>query len=372
MNRFFSSRLACRGGLRRATTSRPHLGRPACEAGEHRGERLLLTLDTLALHGSTALLASFFGNPRVATLCEGRTWECESQPTKEAARAQRCSAGSSFPAPRPGLPVLACLPRAAPHLDAAQIWADALRRFAPFWREHGRASAPPVLVAKWEPLHSMMASAKANATVLPPDRVPVPPLLAGAGVQHVRWAAVAMHQPWCMTVGLSSYAGRARQRSLKAWAAMELLNRRRIVDRVRFLEARGVPLLVTSHAELLWRPDRFVAKVLAFAPCAGRLNLSHIPRLGADHFQANALKVANESVRGFGERRDPRACCNMTATQHPSARARCAAPAEILYAGLDEAGRALAQELDGFMESRVRLRWELAGGARRTEGVTAR
>ncbi|EOD29868.1 hypothetical protein EMIHUDRAFT_233441 [Emiliania huxleyi CCMP1516] len=337
-------------GVRTASGSHsPHLGRPACEAGEHRGERLLLTLDTLALHGSTALLASFFGNPRVATLCEGRTWECESQPTKEAARAQR-----------------------SPHLDAAQIWADALRRFAPFWREHGRASAPPVLVAKWEPLHSMMASAKASATVLPPDRVPVPPLLAGAGVQHVRWAAVAMHQPWCMTVGLSSYAGRARQRSLKAWAAMELLNRRRIVDRVRFLEARGVPLLVTSHAELLWRPDRFVAKILAFAPCAGRLNLSHIPRLGADHFQANALKVANESVRGFGERRDPRACCNMTATQHPSARARCAAPAEILYAGLDEAGRALAQELDGFMESRVRLRWELAGGARQTEGVTAR
>ena len=68
------------------------MGRPACEAGEHRGERLLLTLDTLALHGSTALLASFFGNPRVATLCEGRTWQCESQPTKEAARAQRCSA----------------------------------------------------------------------------------------------------------------------------------------------------------------------------------------------------------------------------------------------------------------------------------------
>jgi len=315
-------------------------------------ERLLLTLDSVFFSGSTALQEAFMSSTKVATMCNGGSWQCEVSRDEDLCK--NCRDANRT---HESLPCVQCVAGGSKAVDAVTDFAANLELLAPFWlKQTGRS----VLAVKWAPLRFGAVDSKGTqpASKLAPESLyrsdvasidlealettGVPRDLASQGVTRVRWAVVIMYRPWCMW-SMSRHATSDRGVNRSAWASTTLFELEDLAATHRELRRRNVPVLVMSYAQLLWRPWSVERRAAVFAPCVGALNLSFVPRLGIDVFEENELKV-DGSIRSYGASVPPE-----TFKLHPwqasdddspsvggRSGGRCAAPAQELYAGLDD------------------------------------
>merc|ERR1719162_1289383 len=72
----------------------------------------------------------------------------------------------------------------------------------------------------------------------------------------------------------------------------------------RYLRKQGVPIIVVSMADLIWRPSRTTKRMRHFMPCLGKLDADFEPTLGKEVLPSNMWK-ARGSVKTFGMQVDP-------------------------------------------------------------------
>tara|TARA_B110001452_G_scaffold24503_1_gene19357 strand:+ start:376 stop:1917 length:1542 start_codon:yes stop_codon:yes gene_type:complete len=313
--------------------------RAACADELPSHERLLLTLYTPAYHGSTAAMQALMSSPKVATMCNGRQWQCENGVGK--ARCRQCLkfeqrnpealVGVEPPvwSPRNGstleaaagtrLPCLGCINTSRAESNRV-AYSRTLQAFAPFWRaQPGRR----VLAVKWAPLHSspvqgpkpplskwnddtgldMVHGWGSHGLTLPKLEAAVPRRLVADGVTRVRWAVLLVVRPWCMWQ-LSSNARFGRSHwGVQRWAQRELRELEALIALHRRLDQLGVPTVVVNYAHLLWRDSipgaNPAAQLGSFAPCAGEIALDFEPVEGVDVYPANLLKISG-SLAAYG------------------------------------------------------------------------
>ena len=246
-----------------------------CSSSLKSGQRLVLTAFVAeGFHGSTALQQALMSAKNVGTLCAGDNWECEAIGDE-----RRCELCKAFDRPASALPCIACV--AKPHnvANGTEAFRSDLELFEPYWLAQPKKS---VLAVKWVPIWPGTASWDVLATsdwgkpgggVRPTpgfdleeiETTTVPKGMAKLGVKRVSWGVIIMHRPWCMW-NMSSHARNSRERDLKVWAVRELFLTEKLIAYHRKLAYDHVPVLVTSYAQLLWRPDDFVMRVRFSAP----------------------------------------------------------------------------------------------------------
>ena len=244
----------------------------ACDATLADSERLLLTAFASTFHGSTALHQVLQSGPEVASLCMGRSWQCEPDLTgaKHAKRCDAClanyTAGGAGAKPCDAVPCISC----AEELDdcdarnASAVVRANLELFEPYWEaQPGRR----VLMAKWAPLNSGQCGlylpnesddklrnltqeswAPGDALFSGFGAAALTPNLRAAGVSRLRWAVVVLIRPWCMW-SISSNAVEARAtRGAQAWAESELEKMELQVGMHKALRDQNVPILINGCA----------------------------------------------------------------------------------------------------------------------------
>ena len=122
----------------------------------------------------------------------------------------------------------------------------------------------------------------------------LPSHLVSAGVTDVLFRAIVMWTPLCMA-RLASERRKLSARAAIDWTLQQLSH---VTKGIRKLRAAGVPTLVVSFADLLWRGANVTARLAAFLPCLGRLDTRLQPDPSADH-PGNAFK-AHTSIHAFG------------------------------------------------------------------------
>lgn len=329
--------------------------RRACDETLPPNERLMLTTFTAnGFHGSTALEQALMSTPNTGTLCLGRNWECESHAYQDRCDMCRSFRGSSAALQRLSAVVqtldddgetycIAC--EAMKYLDrtpanASEAYEWNLQLFERVWDAQ---PSKPVLTVKWSPIWDGAGALEPFMDHLDLEILErsVPPGMTAKGVQRVRWGVILMHRPWCMW-NISSHAREERAADQTKWARKELDDTERLVAHHKSLGAQHVPVMLSSLAQMLWRPDAFRRKVEAFAPCAGRVDLWFTPQLGTDVFEENMLKTKG-SIMSYAASLDP------AALGLDDRRTECVTSKNLswyLYAGLNEseAERAAAAE----------------------------
>ena len=91
--------------------------------------------------------------------------------------------------------------------------------------------------------------------------------------------------------------------------------------------AAGRRVLLTSLADILFRPDSAAARIRAFAPCLGGLDPDFFPTLGVDISEGNDFKVG-ASVAVYGASLSP------LDLGYDVEAGACVAPRDELYQGL--------------------------------------
>lgn len=127
---------------------------------------------------------------------------------------------------------------------------------------------------------------------------PLPQRFVQLGVRRLTIKVVLMWRPWCLAL-LSSTARKSQSKNYTRWAIDELVHlNSAFAARHRALTAAGVPCLVISYSDLLFRFDDTARRLKGFLPCLGKLNNSFVPVLGRDIFPGNQWKVRG-SVASF-------------------------------------------------------------------------
>jgi hypothetical protein len=131
---------------------------------------------------------------------------------------------------------------------------------------------------------------------------PLPLRMVEAGIRRLAPFVVQMWWPPCL-LPLS-------RRFVAAYADPPRVEQRiheRLAARHRELRAAGVPVLLVSYADLLWRPNRTLARLKAFVPCGALRGITtdFEPVLGRDVFPGNHWKVQG-TVLGFARAHPPR------------------------------------------------------------------
>ena len=253
-----------------AVAYRESLKPPAtvCSSSLQPGTRLLLTAFVAeGFHGSTALQQALMSANNVGTLCGGDNYECEAVIDE-----RRCEICTGFDRPASALPCMACAAPPQKVANGTEAFRANLELFEPYWMAQ---PTKQVLVVKWAPIWPGNAEwdILGGGTESTPafdleeiETTTVPKGMAASGVTRVSWGVVIMHRPWCMW-SMSSHARNAREEDLKVWATRELFLTEKLVAYHRKHALNRIPVLVTSYAQLMWRPADFVKKV-RFSPGA--------------------------------------------------------------------------------------------------------
>jgi hypothetical protein len=338
---------------------------PACQSTQlPPSERLLLTANALPLHGSTGLHQALMTGSNVATLCPGRSWECE--PALKNSYCEHCQSyytPGKFPGAINAVPCISCAARHNASECEAFTVVESLRAnlevFEPAWQvQPGKR----VLLAKWAPLHDgqcglvcpflypeTFLAPKFAASEFPMNTFSsgvLTPAMYQAGVRTLRWAAVFTHRPWCMWSS-SSHAQERRAEDLAAWATQELEDIESLVVQHEALERRAVPVLLFSYAQMLWRPWTVVTSTREFAPCLGSdLDMDFVPKLHKDIWPLNKLKTEG-SLRSYGQAFTPKDFGLNPKTL------RCSGSWGELYKGLDPKQQERAAAAEEYLLSRA-------------------
>jgi len=318
----------------------------ACPVDMPASERLWVNFwPTAPNHGSTAWL-SFFMSGRCSTMCAGGAWQCEAKKTCNVT-----NSSSGRPRPLLGFPDVwgtrPCHSHEYSMLAAGRkrgrVWLlqHQLRGLSRIWN-----LSLPVLVTKWAP-YFIPSSADLEAL----NRAPPVRALAGAGVRRLRYATAALYRPWCLWP-LSSDAQKERRANLTQWAHEELGFLERHVNQHAAVTAAGLPALVASFADLLWRPERVSSALQAFAPCAGRLSARYDVSTNSELRPSNKIKTSRTqgSIAAFGER------FNASQLGYDLEGSRCQAGSRQLYRGLGDAEVERARRAEAQLR-RLADRW---------------
>ena len=293
-------------------------------------------------HGSTALQQALMSAKNVGTLCAGGSWECE-----DATGEYRCDTCRSFDRPASALPCIACndLTRKVP--NGTEAFRTSLELFEPYWMAQ---PTKQVLAVKWGIVWGPAMWSMQPSTIEPVptegfdleemETTTVPKAMAASGVDRVNWGIILMHRPWCMW-NMSHNTRQEREEDLEMWATRELFEIEKIVAQHRKWALDGIPVLMTSYAQLLWRPKSFVERVKHFAPCMGEVDLNFVPELGVDVEEANMLKT-DGSIYDYSQAVRPE-------TLGVRGEGACGAPAHELYAGLDAGQQTRAKLAEDYL-----------------------
>ena len=261
----------------------------AWSAGCPASTRHLLVLNVPGFHGSTALQSVLMSARGVTTLCKADVWQCEAdnvlcsnEPTRSLG--YTCQQPYQVTVPN-GTLVLEILSR--------------------YWD-----LSRPVLLAKYLPNAFIESASPPGAhdgpSLLKLTAVPLPHSMTMAGIRRISFRVVQMWWPSCLlrlSKKLFHHPGLKRRYAETNTTAMD--SERQIHEKQahehRELRAAGVPVLLISYADLLWQPDRTLARLRAFLPCrAGeRISVDAEPIMGRDIFPNNSWKVKG-SIRSFG------------------------------------------------------------------------
>mmetsp|Transcript_58149 Transcript_58149/g.133526 ORF Transcript_58149/g.133526 Transcript_58149/m.133526 type:complete len:304 (-) Transcript_58149:262-1173(-) len=255
----------------------------AWSAGCPASTRHLLVLNVPAYHGSTALQSVLMSARGVTTLCKAGVWQCEAdnvlcsnEPTRSLG--YTCHSRGQVTVPN-GTLVLEILSR--------------------YWN-----LSLPVLLAKMLP-NAFIESASPpqahdGASLLKLTAVPLPRSMTMAGIRRISFRVVQMWWPLCL-LQLSKKLWRHYAKTNTTVMDFERQIHEEQAHEHRKLRAAGVPVLLISYADLLWQPDRTLARLRAFLPCrAGeRISVDAEPIMGLDIFPNNSWKVRG-AIRSFG------------------------------------------------------------------------
>lgn len=272
---------------------------PAFDQYHH---RMLLTMSPAPLHGSTGILQMVMSSKHVATMCNGGSWECETQLYDTACNSckhYKKKSNSKLTSP---LPCISCqnTPPLASNLTA--LIHRELERFGPYWKLQSEAASTGwnkhILAVKWEPIDDPATLGHGVFNLFdgaPPrgkitEAAGLPQSFVAQGVWMMQWAVVLMHRPWCMWP-LSTSAREKRKADPVKWAQFELKTVESLVVTHSKMARQEVPVLVVSYAQLLWDSAGFAARLKRFAPCVGDISPNFTPVLGVDVFPENQLKT---------------------------------------------------------------------------------
>ena len=337
-----------------------------CEAQLPADERLLLTTFTgLGFMGSTSLSQLLMSSQRVATLCNGGGWECETKVDNfRCTLCENHGVDAAGNLEETGMPCLPCRHAVPGANSSLQAYAGNLAAWVPYWAAQDW-SKKSILSVKWAPIwpgvhlndspgfwpdRDLMLDPRPSdiddltkfepLTVMEEEGVPKP--MRRAGIKAVRWAVVLMHRPWCMW-RLSDNNRREREANKVEWARDNLLAARRVLWLHELLRARGIPVWVVSYAQLLWEPTKFIGSLGRFLPCiANDLDVSFVPKLDVDFFKANDLKTTETggTIAAFAKSNDPWKSCRFDVATHSCFYNRAT------FQGLNRTEVALAKETE--------------------------
>ena len=252
---------------------------PLCAANEELSSQSaasFLQLIVPPFLGSTALLSLLMSSTRISTLCAGRSWQCEGTGIATAA----------------GLPSEYNLRYwafngSSPEYDS---YPERLRAYGRVWD-----LSRPVLVDKCPgPTYRALPLVVEALRHYQPQMLP--------GVASLSQAYIVMWAPWCVwrlfgsAVTSTSPEGESVRIPEHEIAEHALRANEKIFSKHLFLLHEGAPTLLLSYADLLWRTEHTVERLLRFMPCIGGLDPDFAPRLGVDVFVDNSWKV-HGSVR---------------------------------------------------------------------------
>lgn len=246
----------------------------ACEQTVPKDTRVVLSLVAPAFHGSTALLGVLMSNPHIATLCRGKTWECEGE------KLQHFSKDRLSP----------------------KTWPSMLRAWSKVWN-----LSKPVLVDKspssYRHLQDIYKELSLSA---------LPKRMLAAGIRKLQFVFIMQWRPPCLMKLSSHGPDLAGQKEAGIYA--------KYVRDYMYLVSKGVPVIFVNLADMMWRGDYLEQKLGEFLPCLlGGVRTDYEPRLGVDVVVRNRWK-SKGSVRAFGSHVPP-TCCNYSV-----ANSSCIAP----------------------------------------------
>jgi hypothetical protein len=252
--------------------------------------RIMLLTVVQAFHGSTALASVLMSSPEIATYCSGKTWQCEGF-----AQARK----------------LACPLKTKCLRDERQLLPEERRR-----EERRDFNLMDLLSFNWNLtrpiLHDKLFPREPGYTDLwkqSLERSEVSPQMKKVGIRKVLPAYIIMWTPLCVM----SIQKRSRTAMLgpnaRNFLQTEIWNLQRMKQQHEALLKSGIPVLVISYADLLFREAYTLGRMNEFLPCAGgKMNVDFIPRLGVDVFPENRWKVRG-TVHEFSAGLNPTDCC---------------------------------------------------------------
>ena len=226
-------------------------------------------------HGSTALESVLMSSKELGTLCRAGVWQCEGDNVLCSGESCRYEWARN---------------RAINEdvRDPGWNYTTALREWSNYWPldRHVLLEKTP---SQWLRIKDTVKGLRA---------APLPQRFVQLGVRRLTIKVVLMWRPWCLAL-LSSTARKSQSKNYTRWAIDELVHlNSAFAARHRALTAAGVPCLVISYSDLLFRFDDTARRLKGFLPCLGKLNNSFVPVLGRDIFPGNQWKVRG-SVASF-------------------------------------------------------------------------
>lgn len=251
-----------------------------CTEKVPQNQRILLTSNAQAMHGTTALLTLLMSSDRLSTLCAGRSWQCEGYPlARDKGACTEAELNGKWDCKK--------------HLTSEAT----LNMLSAYWN-----LKRPVLYDKEFPGaddYSALLSAES-----------VPSMMKDNGITRLSRAHLFMWTPLCVR-GLTSHSQFAPWGE-KIWGASrahfeEVRTLEILQDQHAKLVSEGVPVLVINYADLLWKTDVTVQRFLKFMPCLGQLDADFIPKMHVDMFPENEFKV-EEGIRDYGQHHPATIC----------------------------------------------------------------
>jgi hypothetical protein len=219
--------------------------------------RLMLRLLADGHHGTTALEGLFMSSPEVATYCSAGTWQCE----------------YDFKGYKNLIP------------DYLQYW-DVQKKLV--WFDKGPRGRCSVISKEYGAFEQERKESD---------------ILMQHGINELKYAYVLNWRPVCLSL-LSSLAREQIKNDPKEFARKESNKLQALVQGHKFVMSRGIPILVTNLADMLWSVEQSKARLANFLPCVGDLDFNSVPQLGKDIFPSNYWK-ADGSVAEFGKATNP-------------------------------------------------------------------
>mmetsp|Transcript_140145 Transcript_140145/g.254883 ORF Transcript_140145/g.254883 Transcript_140145/m.254883 type:complete len:301 (+) Transcript_140145:69-971(+) len=214
----------------------------------------LIQLLALPGQGSTALAQLFMSSENVATLCKGKSWQCEP--------CDLMQYGCNF------------------MQEDNQIDIDALRNATDTWAQYWNLSRPLFLKKSMIELlrnsvvetHRMYLNMAAHG---------LSQRMQNAAIGGLRFAYVAMWRPLCLSKMSSPVDVPTMVKQLQHLSD--------VVSRLR--KEKGARILVINYGSLIWDLENTKKRVESFLPEAGTLDTTFEPRMNIDIFPSNEWKV---------------------------------------------------------------------------------